>query len=62
MLAISLYYLNFDGRCTLRPREVVRGDGAGAGCRAGAAAAPPPIIFWRLFLGAAAREALRLPF
>jgi hypothetical protein len=62
MLAINLYYLNFFGRCTLRPRDVFGGDGADGSSTGAAAAAPPPERFWRLLFIGGAREALRLPF
>jgi hypothetical protein len=61
MLAINLAYLNFAGRLTLRPRDVVLGGGAEG---AGAAKAPPTSATARrffVFFAARGFEALRLP-
>jgi hypothetical protein len=52
MLEINLYYLNLIGGLTLRPREVVRGEGGGAaGAAAAALAAPTTRRPLYIFLG-----------
>jgi hypothetical protein len=61
-----LYYLNFNGRLTFRPRVVTLAGGAGAAKEPAPAplapAAPAPERFWRLAFGVKASVALRLPF